>query len=264
MGKADDLTADLRALGVAEGEILMVQSSLSAIGRVAGGPQTVIRALLDAIGPEGTLVLPAFRDSVILEGFQTEAPEPVLAEARAIPLYDPATTPTTMGAIPEAFRQWPGVVRSAHPFSSVCALGPAAAHIVEPHPLPWSSGPASPLARLTEANAQVLLLGVGFNRLTLLHHSETLVSEGRRKTRIVPTAQGIVFAPDVGNDMDTHFPLIGEGFVASGAARQGRIGTAESVLMTARPVVDFARRYLAAVFAVDDGTAAGGEDGPDG
>ena len=163
---ASEIANDLQRLGVAEGATLMVHASLTAIGRVAGGPQTVIRALLDAIGPEGTLVLPAFRDSVILEGLQTEAPEPVLAEARAIPLYDAATTPTTMGAIPEAFRHWPGVVRSAHPFSSVCALGPAAAHIVKPHPLPWSSGPESPLARLVEMDAQVLLLGVGFNRLT--------------------------------------------------------------------------------------------------
>jgi aminoglycoside 3-N-acetyltransferase len=245
---AAELASDLRALGVAEGAALMVHSSLSAIGQVAGGPDTVIRALLAAIGPRGTLVLPAFRDSVILEGLQSNSPEPALAEARAIPLYDPATTPTTMGAIPEAFRHWPGVIRSAHPFSSVCALGPAAAHIIAPHPLPWSSGPESPLARLTAMDAQILLLGVGFNRLTLLHHAENLVPNSRRKTRVVPTAQGIVLAHDVGDDLDTHFPPIGEGFMATGAARQGRIGAADSVLMTARPVMNFARQYLESVF----------------
>lgn len=256
---APELTADLQALGVGEGATLMVHSSLSSIGKVAGGPETVIRALLAAIGPQGTLVLPAFRDSVTLEGFQTEAPEPVLAEARAIPIYDPVTTPTTMGAIPEAFRGWPDVLRSAHPFSSVCAVGPASAHIVDPHQLPWSSRIESPLARLAAMDAQFLLLGVGFNRLTLLHYAESLIPNGRRKTRVIPTAQDIVLAHDVGDDMDTHFPPIGEAFLASGAARQGRVGAAVSVLMTARPVVDFACQYLETVFSAAEEAGAGDE-----
>jgi aminoglycoside 3-N-acetyltransferase len=245
---ADELAQDLRALGVTAGATLMAHSSLSAIGCVAGGPQTVIRALLSALGPDGTLVLPTFRDGVYLEGLHKTAPPGKLAQARALPVFDPDTTPTNMGAIPDAFRRWPGVIRSAHPFVSVCCLGPKSREIAEPHDLEWGQGTNSPFERLHAMDAQLLLLGVGFNRLTMLHYAEQLVEGGRRKTRITPTPAGIVLTPDIGNDMDTHFPLIGEGFMATGSAQKGRIGAAGSVLMTARPVVDFAHRYLETVF----------------
>lgn len=245
---AADLTCDLRAIGVAEGAVLMVHSSLSAIGQVAGGPDTVIRALLDAIGPRGTLVLPAFRDGEYLDGLQKTPPPDLLAQAQALTVFDPRTTPTNMGAIPEGFRRWPGVVRSLHPFVSVCCLGPQSREIAGRHHFDWGQGAASPFERLYKMDAQLLLLGVGFNRLTILHYAESLVPRGRRKTRLIPTDKGIVLAPDVGNDMDTHFPPIGEGFLATGAARRGRIGAAASVLMTARPVVDFARQYLENIF----------------
>jgi len=245
---ADELVQDLRALGVTAGATLMAHSSLSAIGQVAGGPETVIRAMLSALGPDGTLVLPTFRDGVSLEGLHKTAPPGKLAEASALPVFDPHTAPTNMGAIPEAFRHWPGVIRSAHPSVSVCCLGPRSREIAEPHHLEWGEGAGSPFERLHAMDVHLLLLGVWFNRLTMLHYAEQLVEGGRRKTRITPTPAGIVLTPDVGNDMDTHFPLIGEGFMTTGAARKGRVGAAESVLMTARPVVDFARRYLETVF----------------
>ena len=53
------LTADLRALGVRDGDVLMVHSSLSALGFVAGGPQAVCDALLGAVGPSGTVAMPS-------------------------------------------------------------------------------------------------------------------------------------------------------------------------------------------------------------
>ncbi len=59
-----DLVRDLRALGVAAGQVLMVHSSLSGLGRVLGGAPAVVRALLAAVGPDGTLVMPAFSPEV--------------------------------------------------------------------------------------------------------------------------------------------------------------------------------------------------------
>ena len=58
------LATELRALGIRLDDTLMVHSSLSALGHVEGGPETVVDALREAVGPGGTLIVPAFRDSV--------------------------------------------------------------------------------------------------------------------------------------------------------------------------------------------------------
>ena len=54
----DRLVCDLTQLGVTDGMTLLVHSSLSSIGWVAGGPVAVVNALLSALGPKGTLVMP--------------------------------------------------------------------------------------------------------------------------------------------------------------------------------------------------------------
>lgn len=241
---AERLADDLRALGVVPGATLMVHSSLSALGWVEGGAETVIDALLAALGPEGTLVMPAFRDTVSVEGIVYQAPKEALAEARATAPFDPASTPTTSGAIPEAFRQRPGVRRSGHYGVSVTARGPQAEAVVNPHAPSWGQGPESPFERLYEWDAQLLLLGVGFNRLTMLHYAEWLVPHGRRKTRLIPEELGVLLAPDIGDDLNTHFPEIGRRFLATRRVRAGRVGDGAAMLMRAQPVVEFAKAYL--------------------
>jgi len=163
-----------------------------------------------------------------------------------------------MGLIPETFRRWPGAVRSAHPQTSVCALGPQAEQIVTPHALPWAQGAGSPFERLVTLNANLLLLGVGFNRATLLHYAESLVPHGRRKTRRIPVGEGSsrqwMEAPCVGDDLNTHFPLLGAAYMATGRARVGKVGAADAVLASASDLVSFASDYLAALQQI-----AGGE-----
>jgi aminoglycoside 3-N-acetyltransferase len=206
----------------------MVHSSLSSLGMVLGGAATVVRALLSAVGPDGTLVMPSFA---------LEVSDPVgwadrsfadadLERARAcVPAFDRDTTPTTMGLIPETFRRWPAVVRSVHPQTSVSALGPQAAQVVTPHVLHWAQGAGSPFERLVALNASLLLLGVGFNRATLLHYAESLVPHGRRKTRLIPFGEGSsrrwIEAPCVGDDLNTHFPAIGAAYLPTGRGRMG-------------------------------------------
>jgi aminoglycoside 3-N-acetyltransferase len=247
-----DLVADLRALGMGEGQTLMVHSSLRSIGYVLGGAATVVRALVAALGDRGTLVMPAFSPEVSdPAGWSKPALQAAWIErARAqVPAYDADTTPTSMGAIPETFRRWPGVRRGPHPQVSICAHGPRAAEIVAPHAPAWGEGAGSPFERLAEMDAGLLLLGVGFNRAALLHYAESLVPHGRRKVRRVPVGDGAerswVEAPDVGDDLDTQFPAIGAAFLAEGRARQGRVGGAEAVLASARDLAAFASAYLA-------------------
>ena len=245
------LRQDLRELGVREGSLVVVHSSLSSLGWVLGGAPPVVRSLVDALGPEGTLAMPAATplcaDPATWES--PRIPDGWLEEVREhLPVFDPETTPTSLGAIPETFRNWPGTLRSHHPIESVCARGPLAAEIVRDHPLEYSEGPGSPFAKLHELGAWILLLGVGFNRCTALHFAESLV-ENRRTTsvRFPLLEEGRRIwkeVPNVADDNDTHLPRFGERFLAAGGPTRGRVGEARALLFSMGRLVAYARKYF--------------------
>jgi aminoglycoside 3-N-acetyltransferase len=120
--------------------------------------------------------------------------------------------------------------------------------IATPHEIAWGQGAGSPFERLYELDATLLLLGVGFNRVTFLHFAESRLPHGRRKTRRIPTDQSGVrrwlSVPDVGDDLNTYFPRIGDEFVKAGHASVGLVGQAGSMLTSSRAVVDFATEFL--------------------
>ena len=85
----DDIAGELVGLGVPRGGLLFVHSSLSAIGEVEGGADAVVDALLEALGPEGTLVVPTFT-------YADPHDYPDSIDPKWI--FDPATTHSGMGA----------------------------------------------------------------------------------------------------------------------------------------------------------------------
>lgn len=246
------LLRDLADLGLRPGMTVMVHSSLGKVGWTVGGPVTVIRALIEALGPEGTLVMPAESPQVSDPGgwhdrrVRAEWHETIREH---LPVFDPATTPTTMGAIPEAFRTYPGTLRSDHPMVSVCANGRLADAIVEEHALEFCEGRGTPFQKLYDLDSQTLLIGVGFDRCTSLHYAESLVP-GRRTTvhrypMIVEGRRTWVQNEDMANDDGVHFPRVGEAFVATGRVRPGRVGEAHAMRFSTRELVDFAEAYFA-------------------
>ena len=165
----ESLALELSNLGLCSGMTLMVHSALGKVGWTVGGPVTVIRALLDLLGPNGTLVMPA--ESPYVSDPRHWDDDRVKAEwhdtiREHLPTFDPLTTPTTMGAVPEAFRTYPGTKRSNHPLVSVCANGSRAEKITCEHSLAFCEGRGTPFEKLYDLDAQTLLLGVGFERCT--------------------------------------------------------------------------------------------------
>ena len=230
----------------------MVHSSLGKIGWTVGGPVVVIRALLEVLGREGTLVMPAESPHVLDPGDWNDARvradwhETIRA---TLPIFDRYTTPTTMGAIPEAFRTYPGTQRSNHPIVSVCANGQLASDITNEHSLAFCEGRGTPFEKLYNLDAQTLLLGVGFNRCTSLHFAESLVPQRRTTTHRYPmnvSGERVwVENTDMANDDGVHFPVVGDQFAATAAIRSGMVGEADSMLFSTRELVDFAKTYFA-------------------
>ena len=245
------LRRDLVAIGVEPGLTLVAHSSLSSIGWVVGGAPTVVSALLDVLGEQGTLAMPSATPhcSDPAQWSDPQVPRIWLEEVRKhLPEFDLQTTPTTMGAIPETFRTWPGTMRSNHPLESVCAHGPAASEITKEHALAFSEGRGTPCEKLCELDSWILLLGVGFNRCTALHFAESLVAKRRVTKNRFPTSESgrrvWVEVPNVADDNDAHFPIIGERYVSEGRARLGTVGEAQSALLSMRDLVDCARGYF--------------------
>jgi aminoglycoside 3-N-acetyltransferase len=248
------LVGDLRRLGVRAGDVLVVHSSLSAIGYVVGGAQAVIDALLAAIGPEGTLTTPAHSSdwSDPAEWKAPPVPEswwPVIREE--CPAYDPYATPMRqMGAIPVALHGRRETLRSDHPRLAHQALGPLAAHIVAPHPLAEGLGDAGPLGRLVSLDAKVVLVGVGYDTNTSLHLAETRATWPGK--RVVHQGSAVLVAGErrwvtyTETDYDTgDFERLGAELESTGAVRIGRVGQATARLMRQRDLVDFAVGWFA-------------------
>ncbi len=151
------IQADLLALGVRPGGVLLVHSSFKSLGGRTD-PEAVIRGLLAALGPEGTLLLPALSYEHV---------------TRRQPRFDQLRTPSNVGALPEYFRLRPGSLRSLHPTHSVCACGARAAEILSNHAGDRTPcGPGSPFHRLPEFAGQILMLGCGLRPNTSMHAVE--------------------------------------------------------------------------------------------
>ena len=161
----EDLVSDFSRLGVPAGGVMMVHSSLRSIGTVEGGAETVVDALLESLGPQGTLVVPTFTFSAPSQpGF----------------IFDPARTPSEMGAISEATRQRTEARRSIHVFHSIAAIGPMAEQIVTAGGASaWKDD--SPMGQIANGEGQFLLLGVPYTRLTAIHLVEVRVGVPYRR-----------------------------------------------------------------------------------
>lgn len=249
----DSLIEQFAACGLSAGQTVLVHSSLSRLGWVAGGAVAVIQALLQVLTPTGTLMMPTHTGDNSDPANWVNPPVPAewWASIRAYtPPYDPARTPTRMmGVIPELFRTWPEVDRSAHPIVSFAALGPNASFLLENHELSDMLGEKSPLARLYEVDGYILLLGVGHSNNTSLHLAEVRADYAGKKwiqegcaMWVNGERQWVKFQTLEWNSED--FDLIGRTYEREKAIPRYPVGKAAVHFLKQRPLVDFAVEWM--------------------
>jgi aminoglycoside 3-N-acetyltransferase len=227
-----ELVRDLRALGVSPGALLLVHSSLSSLGYVPGGAEGVISALLEAVGPEGTLVLPTHSWEEMAAGCRT---------------FDVLRTGSCVEAITEAFRSWPGVVRSLHPTHSAAAIGPLASWLLAGHQ--WCitpCGPGSPYVKILDWDGQILFLGTTLDSNTAFHAIEALEQVPYLMSPI-PDRFRVIADDETSHDMLVYRHRTGiarrlgdlEGWlIERGILRAGQVGPARSLLLAGGPFRD--------------------------
>ena len=263
-------------LGLRPGGAVMVHCRMSVLGRVVGGAETVVRALLDALGPGGTLMA--------YTGWQDEPPDDLDAldeeDRRAYleehPAYDPrvALSRREHGRVPEALRTWPGARHSGHPEAGVAALGPLAEALAASHPYDDAYGAGTPYARLGELGGQVALVGAPLDSVTLVHHAEAVAGvPGKRRVSFrYPVFEGGERVWRTFSDIDTsegalpYARVLGEedyighiarSALAAGAGRSGPVGGATAYVFEARGLVEYAVGWIERNFQAGDSTEFG-------
>lgn len=242
----EGITAGLAESGLRRGDIVLVHSSLSSIGYVLGGAETVIDALLESVGSTGTVMVPTFP----FRG-------PMADYVDGDPFFDVRATPSLMGEITERFRLRPEAVRSCHPTHPVAAIGPAGERLLADHlnsRYPFDR--SSPFYNLIKEDGSVLLLGVGYETMTVLRTFECVVEsfplpvylpepvrlrvrDYSGRVRSVLTA---VQDPEISARRCNS--LVGERFARYGLLTTGRVGQAEARLIRVGRLLEVMRELM--------------------
>ena len=247
----ESLAHDLREIGIMPGMTVIVHSSLRSLGWVSGGPVVVVQALLDAVTPEGTIVMPTQTGGYSNPASWQNPPVPkewwpIIHQT--MPAFDPLVTPTEyMGKIVEVFRTWPGVLRSSHPIVSFAAWGKHAEYIIKKHSLDYGLGESSPLARIYDLDGWVLMLGTGYATNTSLHLAEYRAPGAVETVLGSPMSENgtRVWKMYLDIEIDSEiFPEIGAEFEQMGQVKIGLVGSATTRLLPQRAAVDFALQWF--------------------
>jgi aminoglycoside 3-N-acetyltransferase len=210
------LVRQLHALGVERGGLLLVHTALSKVGT---NPGALIDALLEALGKEGTLVMPSMADD-------DDVP------------FDRATMPCrAVGLVADTFRRMPGVLRSDNPHA-FAAHGPLASRITQPHPIDIPHGVDSPPGRVLHLNGSVLLLGVGHDCNTTVHVAEAIAGVRYRQPKYATVLENGTPKRYEYGETDhccEKFALLDEWL--GERQRRGRVGNAAARLARSRDIV---------------------------
>jgi aminoglycoside 3-N-acetyltransferase len=265
------LAQDLEKLGLRPGGMVMVHCRMSTLGCVVGGAETVVRALLDVVGPKGTIMAYTGWQDAPPDDLGTLDEEARRAYVEEHPPYDPrvALSSRDHGRVPEALRTWPGALHSGHPEAGVAALGPLADAITASHPYDDAYGAGTPYAKLVEFGGEVAMLGAPLETVTLVHHAEAVAQvPGKRRVSYgmpvlvdgervwltfsdIDTGEGALPYERVLDEQD-YIEHIARSALAAGIGDGGPVGEATAYLFDGRGLLEHAVSWIEGTFLSGD------------
>lgn len=223
------IVRDLNAMGVNKGDHLSLGISFKSIGFVSGGSETLIDALLETVGSEGTIMMNTF----------TEFFYPIEVELEMVDyVFDVELTCVNTGIIPETFRKRDDAVRSRHPAVSVTAIGRMAEFLTEGHD--ETADAYLPFSKLSEINGKYLAIGIGDRLVGIRHQAQHLaglldVVPWRRCVRYKDRDGEIkIFTLKDRGGCVKRLPELVSHLRTIGLVRDGKIGMATAVLVSAK------------------------------
>lgn len=232
-----ELVDGLKELGLEKGDVVLVHSSFKSFGGVEGGPQTVIDAILEVLGEEGTLVMPTFTLS-FCEQYNREGKG----------YFDVDNTPSEMGILTEIVRKMLGAKRSVNPIYSVAVYGKLVDELSSVNDKNVF-GKGSIFGKLHELNAKIMIIGLSYNNSwTFVHYIEQ--QEGCDYRYLKDFSGTIVVGSkkyedtfsmlvrDLDRGVITNVDPMGEILEKMGAVKIKKIGQSIVKLMKAKEVYD--------------------------
>lgn len=231
MHTKETLQNDLKAMGIAPTDTVLLHTSMKKIGQVQGGADAVLDALQGYLAP-GLLVLPALNWHIL---------------DKTPLVYDMNGTPSIVGILTELFRKRPDVHRSLNPTHSVCAYGKDAEEFVRGGDADGTPlGPHSPWRKLVARDAWISMVGCDLTSCTFIHGVEewygipnyltelkefdVTLADGSHRT--IPS-RGHAGAPS------RYYWKVQEGLERTGLLRMLPFGDAPTMVLRARELFSF-------------------------
>lgn len=151
----------LEHIGVPRDGVLFVHSAFKDFSRDGYDADKVVDTLVKYMSP-GTLLLPTM-------SWRYVKPD--------LPYFNELKTPSNTGILTEIFRKKHATKRSIHPTHSVAGMGKSVTDILGSHHL--SETPCdknSPFGKLLEYNSYIIMMGVGMDCCSFIHHIEEMIA----------------------------------------------------------------------------------------
>jgi aminoglycoside 3-N-acetyltransferase len=242
--RKDDIIEGLRNLGVNPGDAVFFHNSLSSMGYVECGAETVIDAFLEAVGHRGTVAV----NSCHFNGWHCE-----YAQTNRTPAFDVRRSPSRMGRITEVFRHHPGAVRCLDSSNPICSIGHHAEYLAEGAIRCFTPcGRDTAWGKLGELDAHYMFLGTGWNSCTMMHACEEY---GHAPYALMDEPSRLEVADERGRNhlhvQKVHTPNVPRDYFLMEPEMQkrelvqyGQIGDAKVTKMNARELIDEGTRCI--------------------